>query len=148
MAVAAVAMFDSRAHALPEDVQLSPGGLGPGFYPFWAAALISIAGIVVIIRALRGPQGAAPFESRENVYDVLRVIVPTVVAAIALFWLGFYIVTAVYVAFFMWYVGKYKIWWDIPVGIALAVLFYVTFEQGFRVALPKSLLYTAGILPF
>ena len=148
MAIAAVVMFDSRAHALPEDVNLSPGGLGAGFYPFWSAALMVVAGAVVMLRAWRGPVGTVPFETRERLFDVLRVIVPTIVAVIALSPLGFYIVTAAYVAFFMWFVGKYKLWWDVPVGIGLAIAFYLTFEQGFRVSLPKSFLYTSGVLPF
>ncbi len=148
MLIAAAAMFDTRASALPEDVRLSPGGLGAGFYPFWSAALIVIAGAVVMIRAARGSEGTPPFEGREHLYDVLKVVGPTIVATVALGWLGFYIVTAVYVAFFMWFVGRYKIWWGAPVGMALAIGFFLAFEQGFRVALPKSFLYTMGVLPF
>lgn len=148
MLIAAAAMYDTRASALPEDVQLSPGGLGAGFYPFWSAALILVAGAAVAIRALRGPEGAPPFEAREHVYDVLKVVVPTLAATVALGWLGFYLVTAIYVAFFMWFVGRYRLWWGAPVGVALAIGFYLAFEQGFRVALPKSFLYTMGVLPF
>lgn len=148
MTVAAVAMIDSRASALPEEVQRSPGGLGPGFYPFWSAALIAAGGAVVILRALRGPAGASPFESRQRLYDVLKVILPTIVAGLLIFPLGFYLVTAAYVAFFMWYVGRYSPLWDVPVGVALAIAFYAAFEQGFRVALPKSVFYISGLLPF
>ena len=48
--IAAVAMFDSRASALPDPTGKFPGGLGPGFYPFWSAAMIAGAAVVVIYR--------------------------------------------------------------------------------------------------
>ena len=70
-----------------------------------------------------------------------------IVATVVLIWLGFYIVTAVYVAFFMWYIGRYAIWWDAAAGLALAFVFYMIFERVFLVSLPKSIFY-GGLLPF
>jgi hypothetical protein len=148
MVIAAVAMFDSRADWLPEDVAGVPGGLGAGFYPFWAAALVFLSGLVVIQRTLVTPQAkAGPFTSRADVLVVLRVVVPMVVATVLLVWLGFYIVTAAYVAFFMWYIGRYAVWWDAAAGLTLAVIFYMIFERVFLVSLPKSIFY-GGVLPF
>lgn len=148
MLIAAVAMFDSRADWLPEAVAGVPGGLGAGFYPFWAAALIVLAGAVVIRQALVTPQTAAgPFASRDDVVVVLRVIVPMIVATALIPWLGFYIVTAAYTGFFMWYIGRYAIWWDVAAGVVLAVLFFFVFERLFLVSLPKSIFFVNG-LPF
>ncbi len=148
MSIAAVAMFDSRSDWLPEAVAGVPGGLGAGFYPFWSAALMVLAGAVVIQRALATPQPAkGPYGDRSELIAVFRVIIPMVVATVLLPWLGFYIVTAVYVSFFMWYVGRYAVWWDLPTAIALAVVFYFVFERIFLVSLPKSILYGQG-LPF
>lgn len=148
MVIAAVAMFDSRADWLPEDVSGVPGGLGAGFYPFWSAALISLAGAVVIQRELARPGTTGrPYERRADVITVLRVIVPMILATLVIPWLGFYIVTASYVALFMWYIGRYAIWWDIPAGVVLAMSFFYIFERIFLVALPKSIFYASG-LPF
>ena len=49
--IAAVAMFDSRASALPDPTGTFPGGLGPGFYPFWSAAMIEIAIVMIAWRS-------------------------------------------------------------------------------------------------
>jgi len=148
MLIAAVAMFDSRRDWLPEDVAGVPGGLGAGFYPFWAAALIFLSGLVVIQRTLVTPQPAeGPFTSRDDVIVVLRVVIPMVAATVLLVWFGFYIVTAVYVAFFMWYIGRYAVWWDAAAGLGLALVFYMIFERIFLVSLPKSIFY-GGLLPF
>ena len=149
MLIAAVAMFDTRDHALPEAVAIAPGGLRAGFYPFWSAALILVTGALVMYQTWAGPGTASgPFEGRRQIADVLRVILPMVVATALIPFLGFYIVTALYVAAFMRFVGGYRAHWSVITALLLAVTFFVIFEQGFRVALPKSFLYVRGVLPF
>ena len=54
--IAAVAMFDSRA-AFSPSAGTSPGDVGARWYPFWSAAVMGVASVIVAYRALTTPQG-------------------------------------------------------------------------------------------
>ena len=149
MILAAVAMVDSRAGALVDTTGTEPGGIGAGFYPFWSAAVIFGCGAVVATTARRSTQvGPAAFEGREAVFAVLKIIAPMVIATVSILWLGFYVVSGLYMALFARWVGRYRWVWVAALAIGMPVAIYVAFEVGFRVSLPKSFLYTQGLLPF
>jgi hypothetical protein len=161
--IAAVAMFDSRA-AFNPSAGTSPGDVGARWYPFWAATIMGAAAIVVAYRALTVPQGAEGiFEGAKSVFAVLKLAGPMVVYALligGIGWrttdftyrvippLGFYLGTALYMGVFAWWLGRYKIWWVVLISIAFPLVIFAAFEIGFRVSLPKSFLYTSGLLPF
>jgi hypothetical protein len=142
--IAAVAMFDSRGvfTTLPGT---SPGDVGPSWYPFWAAALMGAASLFVGYRALVTPQSAAgAFETRESVTSVLKLIIPMFAYALSFQWLGFYLATITYMAFFAAYIGRYK-WWGVLLAATVTPLaIYLLFEVAFRLILPKSIFYTMG----
>ena len=161
--IAAVAMFDSRA-AFNPSAGTSPGDVGARWYPFWAATIMGIAALVVVYRSLTLPQAAeGVFEGRKSVFAVLKLAVPMVVYALligGIGWrttdftytvippFGFYLGTALYMGLFAWWLGRYKIWWVALISVAVPLAIFAAFEIGFRVSLPKSFLYTSGILPF
>jgi len=149
MLVAAVAMLDSRAGALVDRSGTEPGGIGAGFYPFWSAALVLVCAGVVGYKAwtTRTP-GPPAFEGRESVVAVLKLIVPMVVATFAILWLGFYIVSGLYMGLFARWIGRYSWLVTAALVVGLPAAIYASFELGFRVPLPKSFLYDSGLLPF
>lgn len=139
MLIAAVAMIDSRKSALPDMTGVQPGGLGPGFYPFWAAAFIFVASGIVAYRARTRPFPAeGVFKDRQSVLSVITIIVPVVVAVSLIKWVGFYVMTGAYMGYSMVTLGKYRWHWALAVAILLPAAVYATFEIGFRVSLPKS----------
>ena len=147
--LAAVAMFDSRAGALVDRTGTQPGGIGAGFYPFWSASLVFLCACFVGYRAWVTPTpGTAAFQDREAVFAALKLIVPMIIATTAILWLGFYLVTALYMGLFARSIGHYRWMWVAAIMIAMPLGIYATFELGFRVGLPKSFLYDAGVLPF
>ena len=149
MLAAAVAMFDSRAGALVDRTGTQPGGIGAGFYPFWSAALVFACASYVGYRSWLTPvPGTAAFEDRAALFAALKLIIPMIVATVAIVWLGFYLVTALYMALFAKWIGRYRWYWVVIIMIVMPAAIYATFELGFRVSLPKSFLYDAGILPF
>ena len=149
MLLAAVAMFDSRAGAFVDRTGTQPGGIGAGFYPFWSAALVFTCASYVGYRSWLTPvPGTAAFEDRAALFAALKLIIPMIVATVAIVWLGFYLVTALYMALFATWIGRYRWYWVVVIMILMPAAIYATFELGFRVALPKSFLYDAGILPF
>jgi len=161
--IAAVAMFDSSA-AFNPSAGTSPGDVGARWYPFWAAAIMAAAGLVVAYRALTTPQSAeGVFAGRTTLFAVLKLALPMLVYATLIGgvgWrteetiytviprLGFYVATALYMGGFAWWIGRYKIWWVALILVAFPLVIFVAFEVGFRVSLPKSVLYEQGILPF
>src|SRR5205807_131070 len=76
MAIAAVAMFDSRA-AFSPSIGTAPGDVGSRWYPFWAAAIMGVAALVVAYRALLTPQTSeGVFQGRESIFAVLKLVLP------------------------------------------------------------------------
>lgn len=145
--IAAVAMFDSRK-VFGAQLGSSPGDVGPSWYPFWSATLMGLAAVYVGLRALTRPQAKeSPFETRESVTSVVKLVIPMFVYALSFQWLGFYFATAAYMAFFAWYLGKYKWWAILAAGILTPLAVYLLFEVAFRLILPKSVLYPLGF-PF
>jgi hypothetical protein len=43
--------------------------------------------------------------------------------------------------FFAWYLGRYKIHWILATAVITPFLIYLVFEVGFKLLLPKSLLF-------
>jgi hypothetical protein len=75
------------------------------------------------------------------VISVLKLVVPMVLAAYAMAWIGVYIATACYMGFFARYIGRYRWAAVLAVSIGFPLVMYLAFERGFRVTLPKSVFY-------
>ena len=139
LAFGALVMWDTRR------LGASWGDDGPqaGYFPFYIGLFIVVSSVVIIFRALNlGEKGRAAFVEWGQLRMVLLVMVPTVVYVAAIvnpwFSLGIYIASAIYIAFFMWYLGKYR-WTKIaPVSLGVVVFFFVMFEIWFKVPLPKG----------
>lgn len=142
--IAAVAMFDTRSGALPTSAAGVPGGLRGGWYPFWSAAVVAAAGIVVAVQALRLPQAdEGAFKDRGALADLVRFIVPMVFATYLMSdkLLGFYLASGAYVTYYAWVVARYRWYWALLAGVAIPLIVYLVFEVGFKALLPKSVFY-------
>ncbi len=92
--------------------------------------------------------GTAAFENREAVIAVAKLLIPMILATASIVWLGFYVMTGLYMGLFARWIGRYRWIWVAVLTVGMPAAIYATFELGFRVTLPKSLLYEAGVLPF
>src|SRR2546429_8851217 len=73
---------------------------------------------------------------------VLAVLVPSALYVALIGWIGIYLASALFIAFFMRWLGKYP-WWKVAaVSIGNSVAFFVIFEVWFKVPLPKGPLET------
>lgn len=139
--LAGVAMFDSRRGALVGSAN-DPGGIGSGFYPFWSAGLVAVAALLLAYRYATRPQPAqGVFEGRQSILAVLKLVLPMVAFAASIGWLGFYLAIAAYMGFFARYIGRYRWLAVLATAIGFPVIMYLAFERGFRLVLPKSILY-------
>src|SRR6266705_5625456 len=109
-----------------------------GYFPFYVGLFICASGAAIFVRALRNPASAAEsFVSREELKKILTVLVPTVVYVALIASLGFYLASTLYIAYFMWHLGKYS-WVKIaPVAVGVSAAFFLIFEIWFAVPLPK-----------
>ena len=119
-------------------------GPQPGYFPFYIGLLICIASTIVSVRALGDPSLAAKsFVSRESLKKILTVLVPTAVYVALIKYLGLYVASTLYIAYFMWRLGNYPWIKIVPVAIGVSVAFFLVFETWFQVPLPKGPLEAA-----
>ena len=118
-------------------------GPRPGYFPFYIGLIICIASLVNIVLALRLPAAQnKAFVERGQLKMVLTVLIPTAIYAALVTWIGIYVASALFIGFFMRWLGKYP-WWKVAlVSVTTVVLFYFIFEVWFKVPLPKGPLET------
>src|SRR5688572_13242891 len=142
IAVAAL-FFALGALVMYDSVRLGAGwgddGPRPGYFPFYVALIICISALVNAVRALLAPAAKnRTFVEVGQLKMVLTVLIPTAIYVGAVTWIGIYVSSAVFIGFFMRWLGKY-VWWKVAaVSLATVVVFYFIFEKWFQVPLPKG----------
>ena len=110
-----------------------------GYFPFYVGLIICFASAVNFVRGLlidRKHNGT--FVEVGQLKLVLSVLVPSTVYVVLVGWLGIYVPSIVYIAFFMRWLGKYAWWKVVLVSVGTNVFFYSIFEIWFQVPLPKG----------
>lgn len=139
LAFGALVMWDSRRLG----VEWASDGPQAGYFPYFIGLLICVSSVVNLVSAFgQGESGRRAFVEWHQLKMILIVMVPCViyVALIVNPWysLGIYEASAVFIAFFMAYLGKYK-WPKIAaVAIGTMTVFFLMFEVWFKVPLPKG----------
>jgi putative tricarboxylic transport membrane protein len=142
LAVAAL-FFVLGAIVIYDSLRLGKGwaadGPRPGYFPFYIGLLICISATINFVRALlvRG-ENNKPFVQVGQLKMVLTVLIPTAIFAAAVTWIGIYTSAALFIGFFMRWLGKYAWWKVVAVSLGTIVVFYVVFEMWFKVPLPKG----------
>jgi hypothetical protein len=108
-----------------------------GFFPFWVGLIVVLASIVNFVRAMAVPPMRL-FAEWSQLVQVRKVIIPMAIYVAAVPLLGIYVSSALLVAGFMRWIGRYKWPLTLCIAIALPVLTYVTFEKWFLGPLPKG----------
>ena len=136
MVLGALVVYDSlRLGAGWQEV----GGPQPGYFPFYVGLIICVSAVINMVRALlMRAQGDKTFVEVGQLKMVLTVLVPTVIYAGFVGWIGIYVSSTLFIAFFMRWLGKYAWWKAVAVSLATMVVFYLIFEIWFKVPLPKG----------
>jgi hypothetical protein len=114
-------------------------GPRPGYFPFYLGVLICVSSAITFVRGLYiRPDKNRTFVEVGQLKLVLAVLVPTIVYVVLVGWLGIYVASALYVALFMRWLGKYPWWLVALVSIGNSVAFFLIFEVWFLVPLPKG----------
>jgi hypothetical protein len=116
------------------------GAEGPraGFFPFYIGVAIVISGAVNLWSAVRPDAPGGIFAEWSQLRQVMLVVIPATIYAVAVGYAGIYLSSAVFIAWFMRWIGKYN--WTKVAGVAIGMplIVYFVFEKWFLVALPKG----------
>jgi hypothetical protein len=135
MALSCVVMWDSY--------RVGAGWVsdGPqaGYFPFYIGLIMFIASLGTVLQAaLTKTPNLATFVEKSQLWSVLRVLIPSIVFVVLIPYLGLYVSGALFIAFFMMWIGKYNIVKAIPVALAVPLFLFVMFEIWFLIPLPKG----------
>jgi hypothetical protein len=119
--------------------QWAEEGPQAGYFPFIIGLLICIASGVNLVAVFAwARETERPFVEVEQLRMVMAVLVPTAIYVGLIGWLGIYVASILYIAFFMRWLGKYA-WWKLAaVSIGNSVVFFLIFEVWFKIPLPKG----------
>ena len=130
------------------------GSDGPqsGYFPFYIGLLICISSVITLSQAAFGksakPAASTPFVLWGPFKLVLTVLLPAALYVLAVKYVGLYVASAIYIAIFMVWLGKYSWWKGIAVGLSINVIFFLMFEVWFKVPLFKGVLNPLGFLGY
>ena len=108
-----------------------------GFFPFWLAVAMIGACVAILVQALRR-SAQTPFVTRERLAPVLTVLWPAVAMVALVHFVGLYVASALYLGFYMRWVGRHG-WIAVALcAVGVPVLTFVVFETWFLVPMPKG----------
>ncbi len=115
------------------------GSYGPeaGYFPMRLGIIILLASFFVAFQAIRTNNQSA-FIELEQARLVSIILLPLLLYVFVLGYLGIYVSSAIFIATFMFVLGKF-VWWK-SIGLACLVMFvfFYIFEIQFMVPLPKG----------
>jgi hypothetical protein len=124
-------------------------GPGPGYFPFYIGLILCAGSLGILYQSLVS-KGAdtGTFVDREAFKRVLSVLVPSVLYAGTIAVLGQYVASAIFIAVFMVWLGKYSPARSVALGVAVNAFFFAMFEVWFKVPLFKGALNPLGFLGY
>ena len=115
------------------------GAEGPkaGFFPFYVGLIVVLSTVINLINAIRMPEDGL-FAEWPALGQVVSVIVPATIYVLAIPYLGMYVSSAILIAAFMKYFGRYSWLFSIAIAVAVPIALFFMFEIWFLVPLPKG----------
>ena len=118
------------------------GADGPeaGYFPFYISLIILLSSTVTLYQAaiVNKHKKTESFVEKEPLKQVMAVLLPAIVFVLGVQLIGIYVSSALYIAIFMVWLGKYPIWKAIAVSVGVSVALYLMFEFWFQVPLPHG----------
>jgi putative tricarboxylic transport membrane protein len=133
--VGVVMMMDSQRIGMG----WAPEGPQAGYFPFRTGAIISIASVVILLRAFFGKhRNQELFVSWDCFKQVLYVLIPAVLYVLVTQFIGIYVASTLFIGGFMRAMAKFSWPKVILVSIGISVTLFYAFEIQFMVPLPKG----------
>jgi hypothetical protein len=126
------------------------GSDGPesGYFPFYISLIILVSSSITLFQAFKNKEQAKEgFVEKEPFRQVLAVLIPAAVYVLGVQLIGIYVASAIYIAIFMVWLGKYVIWKAAAVGFGVSIVLFMMFEHWFQIPLPHgSLINPLGFI--
>ncbi len=116
-------------------------GPEPGYFPFYIGLILVSGAIWIAIQTMlkwNKDGGAETFSTVDEFKLVLKMLVPTIVYVVVLIFMGLYVSSILFIAFFMVWQGKYSYFKSFAVGFGVCAILFGLFELWFLVPLPKG----------
>jgi hypothetical protein len=116
-------------------------GDGPeaGYFPFYLGLILAAASLYGMFKALAGAAGAAqPFATRDQLWRVMQVFLPTLAFCLLTQWLGIYVASFLLTAGFMRIIGRISWWVSLLTAFLFCLVMFMTFDIAFDVIMPKG----------
>jgi hypothetical protein len=111
-----------------------------GYFPNGIGWILVACGAWVIFQQIRHwrQDAAKVFVTYADSKPVLAMLLPTIVYVAAIWFVGIYVASAIFIAAFMLIQGKYKWLPTLGVSVGVPLVIFVLFEIWFLVPLPKG----------
>lgn len=127
-----------------ESYRLGLGTLqqpGPGFLFFWAAIILGIMSLVIIIGAGRHKKAEeSNYLTIQNIGKIILVLISVFLYAFLMEKLGFIAITCLFIIFLLGIVEKKGWVFTISTSVVVTALAYLLFETWLKSQLPKGFL--------
>src|SRR5262245_60605607 len=135
LALGAIVIYDS----IRLGAKWADDGPQAGYFPFYIGALICAASVANLIAAVAtGAAKGKAFVEVGQLKLVLAVLIPSTIYVALIGWLGIYVASTIFIAFFMRRLGNFAWWKTAAVSIGNSVVFFLIFEVWFKIPLPKG----------
>ena len=145
-ALGALVVYDSRR------LGSSWGSDGPeaGYFPYYVGLIICLSAAVIFWQAAwgRSIRRDAVFVEWQSLRQVSSVLLPAALYILGIQLLGLYVASAIYIAVFMFWLGKYSVTNSVLLGVAVSALTFITFEVWFQVPLYKGAINLLAFLGY
>jgi len=125
------------AESLTHDIGWNETGPGSGYFPFRVGLLLIGAAVVRLLQVRLKPDTTI-FVTRDELGRSVSVFWPTAALVVAMFPLGCYLPSGVYLAWMMRRHGGHGWLLSAAYGTAVMVAFFLVFDLWFRVPLAKG----------
>jgi putative tricarboxylic transport membrane protein len=129
-----VVIFDSRR----VGYGWSDDGPQAGYFPFYIGLILCAASAWTLLLAAFSKRASEVFVSRKKLRLVLSVFFPSLIYVIAIYFIGIYVASALFIGAFMYWHGRFPWIKIIPVSLIVPVSMFLLFELWFLVPLPKG----------
>ncbi|HET7805237.1 MAG TPA: tripartite tricarboxylate transporter TctB family protein [Pseudolabrys sp.] len=108
-----------------------------GFFPFYVSVIVIISSVINLVNVVVAANGSL-FAEWSQLRQVGAVVLPTAIYVLAIPYLGIYVSSALLIAAFMIWFGRYGVAKAAAVAIVVPILTFFMFEIWFLVPLPKG----------
>jgi putative tricarboxylic transport membrane protein len=109
-----------------------------GFFPFYIGVMIIVATIINFFGIIRAERSDKLFADWGQLRQVLAVVIPTAIYVVLIPTIGIYVASALLIAIFMRWLGRYGWLLIAAVSLGVPLVFFLLFENWFLIPLPKG----------